>query len=71
MSRNGRIIIFVFIYKWIILNYKTFKLKMNNLGLIPSSLGSKQNPNTKLHGGIARKKFWQKDWENFGTMCSL
>jgi len=43
-----------------------------NLGLIPSSLGSKENPNTKLHGGIARnflKKRLGKFWENvFFTM---
>jgi len=38
-----------------------------NLGLIPSSLGCKENPNTKLHGGIARNFFDKrlgKSWEN-------
>jgi hypothetical protein len=59
MSRNGRIIIFG-LKKRIILNYKTFKLKLYNLGLIPSSLGFKENPNTKMHGGIAIKFFDKK-----------
>ncbi len=53
--------------KKIILNYKTFKLKLYNLGLIPSSLGSKENPNTKMHGGIARNFFDKK----IGKMCFL
>jgi hypothetical protein len=68
MSRNGRIIIFGF--KKIIFNYKTFKLKLYNLGLIPSSLGYKENPNTKMHGGIARIFFDKKIGKNLGK-CVL
>jgi hypothetical protein len=57
--------------KRIILNYEISKLTLNKLGLVPSSLGSNENSNTKLHGGIATNVFPEKDWENFGKMCSL
>jgi hypothetical protein len=60
MSRNGRIIKFGFKKNSIILNYKIFKLALYKLGLIPSSLGSNGNSNTKLHGGIVTNVFPKK-----------
>ncbi len=37
--------------------YKIFKLTLYKLGLIPSSLGSNKNSNTKLHLGVATNFF--------------
>ncbi len=44
----------------IILNYRIFKLTLYKLQLIPSSLGSNKNSNTKLHGAIATNVFPKK-----------
>jgi hypothetical protein len=40
--------------------YKIFELTLYKLGLIPSSLGSNENSNTKLHGAIATNVFPKK-----------
>jgi hypothetical protein len=47
-----------------------FKLTLYKLGLIPSSLGSNENSNTKLHGGIATNVFPKKIGNFFGK-CVL
>jgi hypothetical protein len=70
MSRNGCIIIFGFKKKWIILIYKIFQLTLYKLGLIPSSLGSNKNSNTKLHGGFATNFFDKKIGKLWGK-CVL
>jgi len=72
MSRNGRIIIFGF--KKICMyyrNYKIFKLTLYKLGLIPSSLGSNENSNTELHGGIATKFFDRKIGKLWGSCHNI
>jgi hypothetical protein len=71
MKRTGRIIIFGFKKKPIILYYKIFKLTLYKLGLIPSSLGSSENSNNKTAWRNCNKCYPQKDWENFGKMCIL